>query len=200
MAGKSKMTRREAARAQARRREVLSRVLWGGAGLLVVAIVAFLVFQAVRPGSGETVVLHATARNHVPDGTQPGPFVTDPPTGGAHYASTLPVRFYEEVDLAGLGQYPEGYLAHNLEHGHVIFWYNCAVLDEQACGSLKANIRQVMEEFDNFKVLAFPWTTMREPLVMTSWDRIQRFEDFDRQAARNFVRSNRNRAPEPNAP
>ena len=28
--------------------------------------------------------------------------------------------------MPNLPQYPEGYLVHNLEHGYVIFWYNCA--------------------------------------------------------------------------
>jgi hypothetical protein len=35
---------------------------------------------------------------------------------------------------------------------------------------------------------------------MTSWGQLQTFETFDAAAAINFIRSNQNRAPEPNAP
>jgi hypothetical protein len=34
----------------------------------------------------------------------------------------------DESQFATLPEHLEGYLAHNLEHGHVIFWYNCNLL------------------------------------------------------------------------
>jgi hypothetical protein len=117
-----------------------------------------------------------------------------------HYENTLPAKFYQEEDLASLGQYPQGYLVHNLEHGHVIFWYNCAVLDETGCQQLKSQIQGVIDAFDGVKVLAFPWKTLDVPVVATSWGRLQRFESFDTDLAERFVRSNRNKSPEPNAP
>ena len=95
---------------------------------------------------------------------------------------------------------PEGYLIHNLEHGYIIFWYNCNILDENECTALTDQIRQVMDSFDNFKTIAFPWDSIDVPLVMTSWGRLLRFETFDAELASNFYRTNLNKAPEPNAP
>ena len=131
---------------------------------------------------------------------QPGPYNSAPPAGGVHYDKTLPARFYEETDVASLPEYPEGYLVHNLEHGHIIIWYNCDLVDEAGCAGLKEQIREVMDEFDGLKVVAFPWKSLNVPVVMTSWDRTQRFESFNPAQARAFIHANRNRAPESQRP
>ena len=134
------------------------------------------------------------------EGEDPGPYNTNPPTSGAHYGADLEAGFYEEAEAAGLGPYPEGYLVHNLEHGYVIFWYNCDLLDEVACTELKANIQDVMDGENDFKVIGFPWPSIDAPVVMTSWTRRLVFDEFDSDLARQFVRTYRNQAPEPNAP
>lgn len=46
----------------------------------------------------------------------------------------------------------------------------------------------------------YPWKSLEVPLAMTSWGRLQRFETFDAAQASAFIKANRNRAPEPNAP
>ncbi len=82
----------------------------------------------------------------------------------------------------------------------MIFWYNCAALAGGNCDQLKEEIRGVIDEFDGVKVLAFPWESLDVPVAATSWGRLQRFESFDSDLGRRFVRGNRNKAPEPNAP
>lgn len=134
------------------------------------------------------------------EGTDPGPYNSDPPTSGRHYASEFDAGFFDEADLAGLPAYPEGYLVHNLEHGYVIFWYNCAVWGEAGCEPLKSGIQNVMAEFGGVKLIAFPRASLRVPLAMTSWGRLQEFKSFDAELARRFVRANRYHAPEPDAP
>jgi len=136
------------------------------------------------------------SREHVPEGTDPGPYNTDPPTSGSHYATPINPGFYDEGDLDSLGEHPEGYLVHNLEHGYIVFWYDCEELQGD-CDQLKSQIRQVLEDFDNVKVIAAPWDNTDVPVVMTSWGRMLRMESFDSGAARDFVQRNRNRAPEP---
>jgi len=160
--------------------------------------VGLLVWNGAQAAAGKEVpVLSAS---HVEKGTNPGPYNSDPPTSGQHYASEFEAGFFNEADLTSLPAYPEGYLVHNLEHGYVIFWYNCAVLDEAGCEQLKTGIRDVMEEFDGVKLIAFPRASLQVPLVMTSWGRLQEFGAFDAGQARRFVRANRYRAPEPAAP
>lgn len=186
--------------ARQRRRKMITNLIWIGLGIVALAVVGFVVWQVMRPATGEAVIVPAGYEQHIDAGTPPGPYNSDPPTGDVHYADTLPARFYEEADIASLPEYPEGYLVHNLEHGHVIFWYNCDLLDSTGCGNLKAQIQGVMDDFDGVKVVAFPWKSLDVPVALTSWDRLQRLETFDPAQARAFVRANRNRAPEPNAP
>ena len=183
---------------------MMNRMVWAGAGVVVLAVISLIVWQTSRPAAaeaeaiGEIIPINST--EHIPEGTDPGSYPSDPPAGGVHYEDTLPARFYHEEDLASLGQYPQGYLVHNLEHGHVIFWYNCAVLDEAGCEQLKSQIQGVIDAFDGVKVLAFPWKSLDVPVVATSWGRLQSFESFDADLSERFVRGNRNKAPEPNAP
>jgi hypothetical protein len=182
-----------------RKQQIKTRIIIGLAGLVLVAVIGFLLFNGLRPAAGEYVQVAANAGSHVDIGEDPGPNSSNPPTGGAHYASEYDAGFYDENDTEVLQDYPEGFLIHNLEHGYVIFWYNCSLLDDTACAELKSDIKNVMAETKGFKLIAFPWESLDVPLAMTSWDRIQEFETFDAGAARRFVKSNLNRSPEPEA-
>lgn len=186
-------------REQRRRRQLYSRFIWGIVGLVGLGVLAYGLWVAFRPSYGESIPVMADS-SHVSPDTNPGPYNSDPPTSGRHYADSLPAGFYDEEDLASLPEHPEGLLVHSLEHGYVIFWYNCDALDEQGCGSLKSQIQQAMNEAGNLKVIAFPWKSIDVPVVMTSWGRMLRLEQFNLRAARTFIERNRNRAPEPNAP
>lgn len=204
----AKQSRREAhrtRRAKARRR---SYYIWGGVGLASIVLIGGV--WALR-GSGGAALGNAAAApvgdavailpaDHVEPGTDPGPYNSDPPTSGRHYAAEYNAGFYDEGSPQTAEAYPEGYLVHNLEHGYVVFWYNCSLLDEAGCTGLKGQIKQVMSDFDGTKLIAFPRSSLDVTLAMTSWGRIQRFETFDPVLAGTFVRNNRNKAPEPNAP
>lgn len=188
-----------ARRRQNQKRKGLKRILlFGGLAAVVLIVVGVIAWPALRPAEGEAVPIFS--RDHVEKGTDPGPYRTDPPAGGKHYAEPLAAGFYDDADVDGLGQYPEGHLVHSLEHGYVIFWYNCDLLDETDCEELKSGIREVMAGFDNYKVIGFPWPSIETPVVLTSWGRILRMEAFNARQARSFVSANQNKAPEPGAP
>lgn len=170
-----------------------------GIGLLAVAVITVIVVSAlntpVETGLlGEAVAI--TSAQHVPEGTEIN-YNSNPPAGGMHYATSWKANFYQESDLAGLPAHPEGYLVHSLEHGYVIFWYNCAVSTD--CVGLKETIQQVMDATGGTKLIAFPWSSMDVPLAMTSWGQILRFEEPDAEKMVQFVQRNRYKAPEPNA-
>ncbi|MBS4015781.1 MAG: DUF3105 domain-containing protein, partial [Candidatus Latescibacteria bacterium] len=131
---------------------------------------------------------------------EPLTYPSNPPAGGRHYAQSLPAGFYDEDNLPNLPGDLEGYIVHSLEHGYIIFWYNCSLLNETACTELKTEIQSVMDSRNNFKLIAFPWNSIDVPLVMTSWGRLQQFEQFNSALALNFIDANRNKSPEPNAP
>ena len=189
----SKTKRQQRARNQ--RQKLVSNLIWGGITVVVLAVLGFMIWQGVRPPAGESFPI-MTSSPHIDLDTDPGQYNSDPPTSGLHYAQEANTGFYED----NIYTYPAGYLVHNLEHGYVIFWYNCDLLDESSCSELKSQIRSVMDELGGTKLIAYPWDSIDVPLVMTSWGRLQRFETFDAEQARAFYRANLNKAPEPNAP
>lgn len=194
-----KRSLRATQREKTRRRKKMYQILGIGAGLAVVAFIGFFAWLGLRPSIGESIPIMEDAGAHVEVGTDPGPFNSDPPTSGRHYGQELEAGFYDEDSPQAEYPYPEGYIGHNLEHGYVIFWYNCDLLEDAACATLKVQIQGVMDQFDNFKVIAFPRSSIDVPLAMTSWGQLLRLENFDEKLANQFVKVNRNRAPEPNA-
>jgi len=195
-------SKRQQIRERQRAQKIRSNLAWGAVGLAVVAFIGFYIFKGTGQPSalGEKVDIPAEYINHVEEGTDPGPFPSDPPAGGSHYGNEFDARFYDEASPQAQVPYPAGYLGHNLEHGYVIFWYNCEVLNESECSTLKAEIQSVMDDLGGTKLIAFPWPSMDGPAAMTSWGRLQRFDSFDPEVAAAFVRANLNKSPEPNAP
>jgi hypothetical protein len=188
-------TKRQQRREQNRRQKLISNLTWGGIGVAVIAVVGLIFWQGVKPAAGESIPV-MTSSPHIATDTDPGQYNSDPPTSGLHYTEEAQAGFYEE----NIYTYPAGYLVHNLEHGYIIFWYNCDLLDESACSELKSQMRLVIDELGGVKLIAYPWNSIDVPLVITSWGRLQRFEAFDSGQAKAFYRTNLNRSPEPNAP
>jgi hypothetical protein len=189
-----KSGKRKKIRAHQRRQQMKGSLIWGGLGLGVLAIIGLMVWQGMRPRTGEKIPIMTST--HIEVDSDPGAYNSDPPTSGSHYPKEAQAGFYE----INAYQYPAGYLVHNLEHGYVIFWYNCGLLDEAACADLKSQIKSVMDEFNNVKVIAYPWDSIDVPVAMTSWGRSLKMESFDSDQARAFYTTNLNRSPEPDAP
>jgi hypothetical protein len=191
-------SKREQTRLRQQRQKWINVAIGGGVGLIILGILGFLLWQALKPAAGEVVDIPAGFQTHVEIGTALT-YPSDPPAGGLHYAQEFENGFFDEATLPKKPGELAGYLVHNLEHGYVIFWYNCAKLDETGCNTLKSQIKAVMDAKNNFKLIAVPWQSVDGPLVMTSWGRLQRFEQFDAGLARAFIESNLNHAPEPDA-
>ena len=195
-------SKREQIRRRQRQQKIRSNLIWGVLATVVLGIIGVFVWQGARPAAamGEEVEISADYVNHIEEGTDPGPFPSDPPAGGRHYAGTYEAGFYDEDSPQTQEAYPEGYIGHNPEHGYVVIWYNCASISDSECNTLKSEIKAVMDEFDGVKLIAFPWPSLDVPVAMTSWGRLLRFESFEPQTAASFIQANRNKSPEPNAP
>jgi len=178
-----------------------SRIPWGlaGGGVVTMLLVGFLVFQAVqsRPMLGEAYPI--ASREHIPNGQKAVDYNSDPPTSGQHYDQPAEAGFYEVAP-------PDEALVHNLEHGHVVVYYNCELVDEAACASLKEQIKQSMSragvarETGTIKLVAAPRPGMPNLITYTRWGRLYRAEGFDADEFQLYVKQNRNRlAPEPHA-
>ncbi len=198
-----KKTNRQTIREAQKKKQMRSRVIIFGVSIVaIVVVIAVILLSAnnspVSAGlMGDAVAI--PSRDHVPNDTVPGPYNSNPPAGGAHYDTDFTAGFYQETDLATLPKNPQGYLVHSLEHGYVIFWYNCQAANTD-CAALKQTIQSVMDETGGDKLIAFPWSDMDVPLAMTSWGRILKFPSPDPALMKQFVERNRYQAPEPDAP
>jgi len=191
---------RSARQAKKRRQKRMTAIILGVVAIGIMALLGWLVWNSSRPPFGETFPIMANYGAHVPEGTDPGPFNSDPPTSGPHYDGEYDAGFYEPDSPEAQVPFPEGYLGHNLEHGYVIFWYNCNAIDEVQCSELKNQIKGVMADGGGTKLIAFPRASIDVPVIMTSWGKLLRFETFESNQAQEFISANRNHAPEPNAP
>ena len=190
----SRANKREQRRARQRREQMRNYAIWGGLGLVLLIVIGYMIWRGVRPAAGEAIPVMVSSP-HIPKDTDPGEYNSDPPTSGLHYAEEAEAGFYD----ANTYTYPAGYLVHNLEHGYIIFWYNCELVSEAECSDLKKQIQTVMNDLGGTKLIAYPWPTLDVPVALTSWGRLQKFETLDTAQAKAFYTANLNRAPEPNA-
>ncbi|HPH96330.1 MAG TPA: DUF3105 domain-containing protein [Anaerolineaceae bacterium] len=176
------------------------QLIWiiGAAVLLVGSLAAFTLSGQNAGLMGDPVAI-ASAEHVSPDKDPSAYYQTNPPAGGPHFPTDFKAGFYQESDLANLPAYPEGYLVHNLEHGYVIFWYNCAAPGAGDCAAFKQTLKGVMDEFNGVKLIAFPWRKLDVPLAVASWGRLLKPASPDPQTLRSFIRRNLNQAPEPHA-
>jgi hypothetical protein len=193
---------RKSSRRQAHRKSPLPTILIVGAISVVVIVIAILVIQGgTQPAAAATLMgtpVPILSRDHIPSYSDPGPYNSNPPAGGHHFDTPLPAKFYQESDLATLPPHPEGYLVHSLEHGYVIFWYNCAIPGTD-CTALKQSIQNVINAVGSTKVIAFPWKDLTIPLAISSWGQVMNMPTVDEKVMQQFVLTNRYQAPEPNA-
>ena len=193
-AKRSKKELRQEARA---RRRLLSGLVWGAIGLGILASIIFGAWNLLRPRPGQSVALQA--RTHIQVGDTHEPYNTNPPTSGPH-AGLVQADFYDVAP-------PDENLVHNLEHGYVIIWYDCATLDLAQCQTLKTEIKAVMSRArpvviaSNIKKLvAVPRSKMDTPIALTSWGRIDTLPAYDEKEMMDFINSFREQAPEAGGP
>jgi hypothetical protein len=192
--------RKQQMRERQKKEQQRKNVYYGIAALIVIGIIGFVIFNNSKTEIGDPVDVSLQVLPHVQEGSTLPASKTNPPSGGVHYPSTFPAKFFEPTELAGLPANPQGYLVHNLEHGYVIIWYNCNNLETNACDTLKQEIKDVMAKENGVKLIAFPWDNMDQNVALTSWNRILTMEKFSPSNALQFIRAWRNHSPEPNTP
>ncbi len=191
------LSKRERTRQRQQQQQNRIRLIIGAVVIGVVGVLALMLYPALRPAEGKAVPIEG--RDHVAQDTVPGPYNTNPPTSGSHYDTPAGPGFYEAGDPLTQVDYPAGYLVHSLEHGYIIFWYNCDVIDANQCESLKNEIRAYIEDSAVRKLIAFPWSGTESPLVLTSWGYMKEMDKFNERETTAFINANRFKAPEPNA-
>lgn len=178
----------------------MKTVLLVTGGLGFVGLIGYAVWAATQPvvlPGVEVPVMENIF--HIQPGQAPESYNSDPPTSGQHWAEPASAGFYTKAP-------PDEQLVHNLEHGYVVIYYNCAGLTEQECKRLQDDVRGTMalagvtDLTGSPKTIAAPRPDMDARIAATSWGRLYTSPELDRDELLAFVQHFRNLAPEPAAP
>lgn len=129
-----------------------------------------------------------TDTRHVSSGTDPN-YERIPPTGGPHYSGIVSPGFYEQPQ-------PLGDLVHNLEHGHVVIYYDPSATSPAARESLRRFAEQYTSTWLAVVVVPNPQGDPRSDYVLTAWGHRLRMDGYDARVVRAFVDEYVGRGPE----
>jgi hypothetical protein len=178
----ARIQRQAVARAEAARRQRTTKIRnYSLAGAAVVALVALIGWMIMREANkpGQAVQIMAE-RSHLQAATDAhAPYSTTPPTSGPHTASVPAFRVYDEP-LA-----PEE-AVHGLEDGAVIINYK-PDLDEATVTKLRDIANAYINTDGKDHIIMTPYTGLAEPIVLTTWGRIDRLDTLDEARIRTFV-------------
>lgn len=172
----SRLERQEQARAVAatqRRRTQLRN--FGIIGAVVVAVVAVIGLVAWREANKPGEYIPMMASGHIPTAqTVHAAYNSDPPTSGPHINMVPPWGVSDQpID--------KEFQLHALEDAGVVINYQPGI-DAALLDKLKA----LTESYPD-KVDLIPYPKLSNPIVLTAWTRIQRFDTFDEAGMRRFI-------------
>lgn len=123
------------------------------------------------------------------------PYDSNPPSGGNHYGVWAA---YQSYDFA----VPDGFLVHCLEHGAVVFWYNCP----DGCADEVAQAEAMIDALPLDPLCAGLGTPRRTVLVpapnldarwaASAWGYLQKADCFDADALSSFYTEHFGQGPE----
>jgi hypothetical protein len=178
----ARIQRQAAARAEAAKRQRTTKIRnYGLAGVAVVAVVALIGWmiwrEATKPGQAVQIMVE---RNHLASASEAhAAYSTTPPTSGPHTESVPAFRVYDEP-LA-----PEE-AVHGLEDGAVIINYR-PDLEEATVTKLRDIANAYINTEGKDHVIMTPYPGIAEPIVLTTWGRIDRLEALDESRVRAFI-------------
>lgn len=179
--------------------KLLTRVpvqIWLVLATVVVVIGGAAVLTATRsgesssePGSkpdGETTIgqeFTIQGATHIESGQAHDPYNSDPPTSGPHYFNPAKNGVHDTVIV-------DETLVHNLEHGFIWIAYKPDISEET-----KNELKKFVED-DDWKMVMAPRPQNDAPIILVSWGRYLKLQDFDENQVKKFRNDYRNRGPE----
>ncbi len=172
----------EEARYRSRRAK---RLLSWSSTLVVVAVAGYGLFWFATRGEQLGESFANQGQEHIAVGAAHPPYNSNPPTSGWHYLQPATWGIYQS-------ELPDETLVHNLEHGGI--WISYSHIDR----ATKQKIETLAKQYPD-KLIVTPRGKDDAKIVLASWRRLLKLESFDEDTVVSFIRSHKNRAPEPNA-
>jgi hypothetical protein len=123
-------------------------------------------------------------RDHLAAGQTYESYNGNPPTTGPHAPAPAPWGVSDTT-------LPKEVPVHNMEHGGVVIWYNCAAaeLDADACQRLRGQLAGVTEaaNADGKQVLTLPYLDMDYTIALTAWGVMDPLDAFDGPRVTAFI-------------
>lgn len=126
--------------------------------------------------------------NHVPEGTHID-WSSNPPSSGSHYPVWAQFKEYDHpVDL--------GYIVHDMEHGAVVLFYNCA--EGASCDAIVQGLREVRDAIPTdpkcgsdirVRVVIVPDPLLDVPVAAAAWGWTYKAACFDRPTLEDFAKT-----------
>lgn len=169
-----------------RNRKMKRVITWGFWIVVMAAVMYGLVWTSRIPAREELgQSFTSQGQQHIAQGATHEPYNSNPPTSGPHYAEPANWGIYET-------ELPDETLVHNLEHGGIWVSYNNVATDTVA------KIEALAKQYPN-KLIVEPRSKDDALIVLASWTRLLKLDQFDESTIVNFIKSNKNRSPEPDA-
>ena len=163
------------------------KTMYGIIGVLIVGFAVLIVWskqsETPRPGIAQKDL----GRQHVEQKS----YSTDQlPTSGPH-ASPLGWGVYETEQR-------DDQLIHNLEHGGIVVTYRPGI-SENDLSQLTQLLGKPFSEpkFAPTKVVLAPRSKNKSQIVLSSWQRSQSLENYDKETIIMYVKRNLGKSPEP---
>lgn len=184
--------RKQEQKKQAKKEQLSKRLgvfIMIGGSLAVVAVLIFFASKSRAPEnlSGEFHPSQGDEHVAAPYSEPPYEWSTNPPTSGWHAPSPYPAGFYED-------EIPMPRIIHSMEHGAVIVHYRPDISEEE-----KAKLKEFFDDNDNKKLLVVPYSDMETKYALTSWQFIDKFDQYDQERIKTFLNDHHGNGPE-NAP
>lgn len=164
-----------------------SKFLYGFITVLLVGFVALIVVnkqsETPRPG----VAHEDNGRKHVEKKEYSE---GELPTSGDH-ASPVAWGAYETEQR-------DDQLIHNLEHGGIVVTYRPDISESELAALKRLLIKPFSEpKFQPTKIVLAPRATNKASIVLSSWQRSETLQSFDKGKVMKYVKRNLGKSPEP---
>ena len=141
----------------------------------------YLASQPEKPRPGQA--FENQGQTHIQPGDSHSAYNSNPPTSGWHWAQPANWGVYDKplVDEQAV---------HNLEHGGI--WISYKDIDEET----KTNLESIAKA-NSGSVIMSPRDANDAKIILASWTRLEKLDSYDEAKIREFIRSNKNKSPEP---
>lgn len=173
--------------------------------IVLAGFIVWVFIESTKPLPGQK--FSDLGRKHIPVGTEVN-YNSNPPTSGDHYADWVKAGIYDTPK-------DDRNLVHSLEHGYVIMYYRCSVVNENGnlesldnatpsgqinelkeCEDRKNKLASIYHDKGRRKLVLVPRPNLETNFALTAWTYLDKFDGFNEEKVNKFIDAHRDQGPE----